>query len=195
MDVLSTWPNEPLASRRAQTGILDLAVGSRWVLAGTADAQTHLFAATDGSRPLQSWPSPGDHPVQCVALSPDETLAVSGNQVGVVQVARIPDGEVIAELKDRRGDPAHTDSVETVAFHPDGRLLATASWDRSIRLWRRDGEKFEELLRLPAPGPVVQAGFSPDGTKLAMLVHNERAVRLWHLDRLFERFKQLGLDW
>lgn len=29
----------------------------------------------------------------------------------------------------------HTRSVEGLAFSPNGRLLATASWDETARLW------------------------------------------------------------
>ena len=64
-----------------------------------------------------------------------------------------------------------------------------------MRLWQRKGDSFREILTLQAPGPLASCCFSPDGRKLALLVHDERAVRLWHLDRLRTRLARLGLDW
>jgi hypothetical protein len=44
---------------------------------------------------------------------------------------------------------------------------------------------------LRAPGPVVSVGLG--GDVLAVLVQNETAVRLWHLDRLWPRLAAMGL--
>jgi hypothetical protein len=37
--------------------------------------------------------------------------------------------------------------------------------------------------------------FSPTGKTLALLVKNEMAVRLWHLDLLEGRLNQMKLGW
>jgi WD40 repeat protein len=181
--VRSAWPNGTDGNRT----LTCLTVGRQWVLTGSRDLTTKLLRVADGKLE-QAWPSPSG-PVQSVALSHDETRAASGTQNGWVQVARLPRGETIQHWQ------AHRDSVETVAFHPDGQLLATGSRDRRVRLWQRDGDQFHELLTLHFGNGVRQVSFSPDGTKLAVLVHNERSVRLWHLDRLRERLGQMGLGW
>ena len=33
---------------------------------------------------------------------------------------------------------SHTDRIFSVAFSPDGNLMATGAWDGSIKLWRRE---------------------------------------------------------
>ena len=50
------------------------------------------------------------------------------------------------------GEPmrGHTDDVSSVAFSPDGRLIASGSLDTTLRLWDPD-------TRLPAGEPLTGA--------------------------------------
>jgi eukaryotic-like serine/threonine-protein kinase len=181
------WSNEPAKLFKGTIGVVCLAAGDRWALAGSRDATTKLLRASDGGRERE-WDSPGGA-VRCVALSADESLAASGTEKGLAQLVRVPGGAPVAVLE------AHQDSVEAVAFGPGGRLLATGSKDRTVRLWRRDGASFRKLLALQAPGPVLSVCFGPDGDRLVVLVQNERAVRLWDLGRLRKSLARMNLGW
>ena len=55
----------------------------------------------------------------------------------------------------------HDAQVRTVEFSPDGRLLVTASDDRTVRVW--DVASGVQLRRFAHPRPVRSARFSPDG--------------------------------
>ena len=59
----------------------------------------------------------------------------------------------------------HTDSVWRVAFSADGKLLASGSSDKTIRLW--DAQTHEQLAVIPVGSIVYGLAFSPDGTRLA----------------------------
>jgi len=76
---------------------------------------------------------------------------------------------IIAELQ-------HNSSVNAVAFSPDGRKVATASYDNTARLW--DVETGKQIQRLEHDGSVYGVAFSPDGKKLAT-ASSDSSARLW----------------
>ena len=125
-----------------------------------------------------------------MVLSPNGEVAVAGAEDGVLALYRMPQGEKICDSHVHRG------SVDAMAFSPDGRILATASTDRTLRLWNLVEGSLRELLTLGAPtGSVHSVAFSSDGARLFSIARGETAVRVLHLNRLRERLKALDLDW
>lgn len=74
----------------------------------------------------------------------------------------------------------HTDSVNTVAVSPDGRMLASGSSDATIRLWdTRTHRPIGRPLRDPRATGIRGVTFSPDGRTLASAGGSDPTIRLW----------------
>ncbi len=76
----------------------------------------------------------------------------------------------------------HKDPVSSVAFSPDGKTLASGSWDKTIILW--DVEKRQRIGQ-PLEGhknDVRSVAFSPDGKTLASGSW-DKTIILWDVER------------
>jgi WD40 repeat protein len=181
---VAVWQHRPPPELHGVGQVHAVAAGRRWALAGCRDGHLQLLSAAE-ARPVADWRvSTGE--VRALALSPDEGLAAAGSVTGEVLLVRPQDGAVLARWR------PHPDGIGALAFAGAG-LLATGGHDGAVTLWRLGGQEPEEVLTLPMPAGVRRLLFTPDHRRLLVRLQGERAVRVWHLDRLDERLGELGL--
>ena len=113
-------------------------------------------------------------PVQAVAFSPDSTMIATGSWHHMVQLWRVGDGKLVANLE------AHDSPVQTVAFSPEGKALASADEDGVIAIWRVDSVQLGHSWEAHR-GPITAVAFSPHGDKL-LSCSLDRTISLWQVE-------------
>jgi eukaryotic-like serine/threonine-protein kinase len=117
-----------------------------------------------------------------MALSPDgRRLAQGGaHRDGTITLYDTLTGQTALTLH------GHTERVACLVFSPDGKRLASASFDKTVRLW--DTETGEELLALRGHEDLVgRVLFDPRGWRLASS-SEDGTVRIWDGTPLGEDF-------
>jgi WD40 repeat protein len=76
----------------------------------------------------------------------------------------------------------HTDIVNTVTFSPDGRLVASGSFDQTIRLWESSTGRELKTLRGHIDG-VIALTFAADG-KTLISGGNDHLIKFWNVSNL-----------
>src|SRR5688572_11943521 len=157
-------------------------------VAFSPDGATMASCSTDKTAKLWDWK----------AEMPTEKAKLEGHGDAVWAVAWAKDGSLASASADRKIKlwtaegkedatlEGHKDWVSDIAFSPDGNMLASASHDRTARLW--DVKEKKEIASLgPHASTCWSVTFSPDGSILAVGTHNA-GVRLWNIASKAEVF-------
>jgi WD40 repeat protein len=101
---------------------------------------------------------------------------------------RLPDGAIarIGTVRLR-----HTDNAVSLAYSPEGQLLASGGSDNVICLWEANSGK--EVRRLTGSERwLSQLCFSPDGRVLAAASHHAEVVQVWNVSDGKQLFRLKG---
>ncbi len=127
--------------------------------------------AGDGS-PMETVKLTGS-PVSLSGISPCGELAVAGCLDGSLRLYRVPQWE------QRWFAKTHADLVESVCFSPDGRMIASASFDHTVKLTStRTG--FTLRVLQGHTDWVCGVRFSRDGAKV-LSGSKDKTLRIWRL--------------
>ena len=165
--VLATW--EKVGDGRA-AGIAWSPDG-RAVFSPSSRPSGKLWNAATG-QPLRTITG-GKGEIYDAAFSPDSRWLAIGWTGGEVKVLDWEQDREIATLP-------ISGAIHAVAFHPSGKLLATAGGDRRIRLWDLPSGRLTQTLDGHTE-LIYDLDFTPDGARLAS-ASIDQTVRLWAPD-------------
>jgi len=162
----------------------DLAYSSldngRWLASGSDDGFVRIWDLTDGTFKKLSGNS---KQVWGVAFSPDGHLVASAGEDGRARMWDVSSGILVRTFTP--SEPARSAGESTgspremkaIAFSPAGDVLATAGFDKKLRLW--DVKSGGEIAALEGHGDKVYGvAFSPRGSMLATASWDGTAI-IW----------------
>ena len=139
-------------------------------------SEIELRSADPGLAPRKLGPMRGN--VNAVVFSSDgiHVFAAAGEAgvFGEVRQWNVADGKLVRLFE------GHQDAIYSAALSPDGKVLATGSYDQKIKLW--NVETGVEIRTLTGHnGAVFGLAFRPDGKILAS-ASADRTVKLWNVE-------------
>ncbi|MGH7968194.1 MAG: WD40 repeat domain-containing protein [Limisphaerales bacterium] len=136
----------------------------------TVSAAAAACGAEEPSTPASLWDATAAGPI---AFSPDSALLLTAGENHVVQLRKVPSGEVERTFE-RAGEV-----IRSVAISPDQSLVVSAGSDAVVRLW--DLPSGRESRTLKGHSAVIQCiAFSAHGKKLASGC-SDKTIRIWEV--------------
>ncbi len=103
--------------------------------------------------------------------------------------------EVVYNVRDRNRLEGHTDTIADISFSPDGKFIASASQDKTVKLWNRDGSEKKPALQGGKYGnEFTSVAFSPDSQIIAA-GNKDSKIYLWRLNGTLIKSLKGHSDW
>lgn len=205
LDVLvptTTTPPSAIPLGLKETGKLELAtkIGPLAPVTAVAFSPNNQLLATGSYGQVVVWDLDAGRPVKLLTnvlgavndlkFSPKgDILAVGGGQPsakGDLRLYQTSDWKLIATLR------GHDDVVFSLAFSPDGKQLASASFDNSVRLW--DAHSYVPMKEYHHHSDFVYAvAFSPNGKQIVS-ASKDRTVALVDVETGKTAFTFSGME-
>ncbi len=124
--------------------------------------------------------SPLTHRVNALAFSPDGTRLATGagepSRSGELKIWETSGGTLVREIP-----KAHKDAVLALDFSRDGRLLASGSADRAVRLWETESGRLFRNLEAHA-GHVLSVSLRNDMRRVVS-TSSDNTLKTWDIQR------------
>jgi WD40 repeat protein/serine/threonine protein kinase len=174
------WDVRTGRRRRTWQGHVGPVLNAGFTVAFTADAEQFASLSRDGSvgiwetksgKEIARLPA-ADLPYFTVTLSPDGSH-VAGANIGTVQVVEVNSGKTVATLT------GVLHMAHYLTYSADGRRLAAAYWDGTVKVWDITSGKTLHTFRHGDRATAV--AFHPNGRQLAS-GGCDNLARVWDLD-------------
>ncbi len=181
----------PIPTRQGEVRAAAFSPNGHRIVSGGRDGTLKIWDADTGSpvgAPMGEPSPPDDYSrvITSVAFSPDgNQLAAGGNDGpgGTVVLWDLTAGRSV-KLPFDPVPPVGADAhVKSVAFSPNGALIAAGGDDGAVRLWNAHNHQPVATMRPSPPYQIWSVAFSPDNRQVVSAAGDDNnSVQLWDVD-------------
>ncbi|WP_372370872.1 protein kinase [Candidatus Uabimicrobium sp. HlEnr_7] len=119
-------------------------------------------------------------PISSIDISRDDNYLISASLANSIEIWDLKTGKPIHNKN------GHTNAISKVIFHPEGKIVASSSYDGTVRICNAlSGEQIREL---PHNAYIYSCCFSRSGNLLATTTDKEIQVWNWQTGKLIQVF-------
>ena len=176
---VETWKCvKTLKEHSAAVNAIAISPDGKTFVSGSNDRNVNLWDLNKGKR-LYTFVGQAEA-VLSVAISPDGTTLVSGCVDCKISTWKLDTKAFDKTFFYLNSPYSHNGLVYSVAFSPDNRIIASASSDKTIRIWGRYTGELKRILN-GHTDTVLSVAFSPDGKNLVS-GSADKTIRIWNLN-------------
>lgn len=158
-----------VASPSARLNDIALSDDGNYIIGAGNDKSVYLYDIKAGFKESKIYDN--NTKLLNIAISADNMVAI-GDESGLIKMFRLFGNQGATRLV------GHSSPIEDLIFSTDSRFLASASRDKTVRLWNRENLTAQPIKLQDHPDWVFTVAFSPDNSQI-LAGTKEQVVRAW----------------
>ncbi|MEO1050101.1 MAG: High-affnity carbon uptake protein Hat/HatR [Bacteroidota bacterium] len=146
-----------------------LSYDGKWLIGAGSDGKIYMYDVANGFEESEIFDN-GEN-ILAIAFSNKSYRFAIGDQRGGVKVLELSNQQPLSFI-------GHKSQIDDIKFSNDDQFLATASKDKSVRLWNLDKPNEQPITLRDHPDWVWTIAFSPDNQQI-LAGTQERIIRAW----------------
>ncbi|MBL6445902.1 High-affnity carbon uptake protein Hat/HatR [Fulvivirga sp. 29W222] len=149
---------------------IDLSSDGKWLVGVANNGKVMLYDVKNNFKATEIYSN--NTTLSAVAISPVDHVVAIGDESGLIKTFKLFSNEPVKSLI------GHISPINDIKFSKDRRFIASASKDKTVRLWNRENLNAQPITLSDHPTWVWTIAFSPDDGQI-LAGTQETVVRAW----------------